>query len=65
MAKKKELTPKREFIIIGVIPGPVYFKNKNYDLSRLSQEQAVYLIDNGCPYINWKDQEEPEAPAEQ
>lgn len=56
MAKKK----KREFEVVGVVPGNIYFKGSFYDLATLTEAQASVLIEQGCDYLKWKS--DPEAP---
>jgi hypothetical protein len=60
MAKAKAKPAARKFLVVGVVPGPIHFKKKNFDLSQLSQQDAEYLIANGCPYLKWEDQEQKE-----
>jgi len=63
MAKKTKL-PTRAFEIVGVVPGPIRFKNNSYDLSQLTPEDVDYLIANECEYIKWKVEENAEPTAE-
>lgn len=58
MAKKTAISTVRKFLIVDIVPGPILFKKRNYDLAALSPEEAAYLIENECPYIKWEEQEQ-------
>ena len=55
MSGKKNKRQAREFRVIGVAPGLINFKGRDWDLSDISEAQAEELIDAGCPYVEWVD----------
>ena len=56
MAKKKQ-APVRSFLIVGVVPGLINFKGKFYDLSQINEAVAEKLINEGCPYVKWEEEQ--------
>lgn len=55
---KKENPPseqiKDRFEVVGVIPGPVAWKGKTYDLRKISLAKAEQLVQEGLPYLKEK-----------
>jgi len=60
---KQKPTPIKEHVIIGVVPGPIFFKGSTFDLSELTPSDVDYLIANECEYIKWKVEENAEPTA--
>lgn len=55
MAGKKNKRQAREFRVIGVTPGLINFKGRDWDLSIITEADAEVLIEAGCPYVEWVD----------
>ncbi|MGB4775707.1 MAG: hypothetical protein WBP45_11070 [Daejeonella sp.] len=56
MAKKTIKPAAREFRVVGVLPGLISFKGREYDLANLTEDQVAYLIEKKCPYVEWADE---------
>ena len=54
---KKSKPSVLEFRIVGLIPGPIFFMDRKWDLSNISEQDAEILIQNGCPYVEWVTEE--------
>jgi len=50
--KKQPAAPA--FKIVGIIPGPVHFKGRNIDLSKLNDQELGKLREQGMPYVQPK-----------
>lgn len=62
MAAKKNKRVAREFRVIGVTPGLIFFNGKNIDLSAITEREASELIGDKCPYVEWVDEGDEESP---
>jgi len=47
--KTKPATP--QYRVVGVVPGPIYFAGRNWDLAVVTLEQFDELHKLECPYV--------------
>ena len=43
-----------KYKIIGLVPGPIYFQGKKWDLSKITITEANQLVKAGCKYLEKK-----------